>query len=89
MVKREDSLEFEPRTKNKVSPSGIIANGYTTGILVAGRPFFFILLNVKDQRREWMARSVLIGARSVTDALVLCIAWLGSVVFISDHFDKF
>jgi len=36
--------------------------------------------NVKDQRREWLARSVLLGARSVTDALVLCIAWFGSVL---------
>jgi len=43
---------------------------------------FFHLPNVEDQRREWLAPSVLLGARSVTAALVLCIAWLGSVVFI-------
>ena len=39
--------------------------------------------NVKAQRRPCLARSVLLGARSVTSMVVLCSAWLGSVVFIS------
>jgi len=39
------------------------------------------LPNVKDQRREWLARSVLLGTRLVTDALELGIVLFGSVVF--------
>ncbi len=41
------------------------------------------LPNVQDQTRPQLARSVLLGARSVTVQIVVCGAWLGSVVFIS------
>jgi len=45
---------------------------------------FIILANVKDQTRPQLARSVLLGAQSVTAVVVVCIAWFGSVVFITD-----
>ena len=37
------------------------------------------LPNVKAQRRPCLARSVLLGAQSVTSMVVLCSAWFGSV----------
>jgi hypothetical protein len=40
-----------------------------------------ILPNVQGQTRLWLARSVLLGARSVTAIVVVCSDWLGSVVF--------
>ena len=42
----------------------------------------FIVPNVKDQTRPQLARSVLLGAQSVTAVVVVCIAWFGFVVFI-------
>jgi len=37
---------------------------------------YFLLANVRSQTQIGLARNVLIGAHSVTDALVLCIAWV-------------
>jgi hypothetical protein len=39
------------------------------------------LPNVKAQRRAWLARLVLLGARGVTDMIVRCSAWLGCIFF--------
>ena len=51
--------------------------------LMSASEVVFILPNVQDEPRPQLARSVLLGARSVTAVVVGSSAWLGSVVFIS------
>jgi hypothetical protein len=56
---------------------------------ITSRRFEFIFMpNVQDERRWWLAQSVLLGARSVTDITVRSSALLGSF-FISDRFKPF
>jgi hypothetical protein len=42
----------------------------------------FLLPNVKGEPHGYLARSVLLGARSVTSSRVGSNAWLGSVVLV-------
>ena len=54
-------------------------------IRMISRPFpvlIFILPNVQDEPRPSLARSVRLGARSVTARVVGSSAWLGAVVWV-------
>jgi hypothetical protein len=52
--------------------------------MIAIKIIGIILPNVQDEPRPQLARSVRLGARSVTAVVVGSGAWLGSVVFISE-----
>ena len=69
------------RTGPRVAPFAALIWMFTVIIVL-------FLPNVLDQTRPWLARSVLLGARSVTAMVVVCSAWFGSV-FLEFNFTAF